>query len=242
MGIYKINIEKFGDEYLLVNWPQEISPKISENILQFNSLLHKEIKNDFIESNITYASLCIRFDPENISFEDLEKTLKVIYKGFNPAIKRNNTLWEIPVCYHPDLAPDLNLFCEKKNIEIDNLIEWHTKVIYRVYFLGFLPGFLYLGGLDERLYLPRRSTPRQSVPKGAVGIAGSQTGIYPQASPGGWNLIGRSPIELFTPTNNPPVVIQSGDEVKFKAIQFEEFKMIEDQVINKNFSLGQINS
>ncbi len=236
MGIYKIRIEKFGDEYALINWPQKIDPEISEDLLQFDHLINQKFEDWFIESNTTYASLCIRYDPAKISFNDLEKTLKVTYQSFNSLAKRDSNLWEIPVCYHPEVAEDSIIFCKQKNIDLAQLIKWHSEVIYRVYFLGFLPGFLYLGGMDKRLELPRRSTPRQSVPKGAVGIAGNQTGIYPQVSPGGWNLIGRSPIELFDAENPSPCFIQPGDQVKFKPIDLRTFSEIITSVYNNNFS------
>ena len=154
MGSYKIGVEKFGNDYLLINWPSRIDPKISEELLQFEVFLNEKFKDIIIETNPTYASLCVRFNPLQSSFDDLEKTVKVTYLSFNSSAEENITTWEVPVCYHSDLAPDIISFCEQKEMTFETLIDCHTFPIYRVYFLGFLPGFLYLGGMDERLNLP----------------------------------------------------------------------------------------
>jgi len=242
MGNFKINIEKFGDSYLLINWPNRIDVSISEELLQFNTFINQKLNCGIIETNNTYTSICVRFDPSIVSYIDLEKTLMVTYQNFSSAQLDNYSTWEIPVCYHRELAPDLESFCRKKEISKKTLIEWHTSPEYRVYFLGFLPGFLYLGGMDKRLNLERKSTPRQSVPKGAVGIAGNQTGVYPQASPGGWNLIGRSPAEFFSLQQSPPISIKPNDRVKFKSISIEMFNNIQLKVKENTYSLNEINT
>lgn len=130
----------------------------------------------------------------------------------------------IPVCYQPSYAPDIQALATEKNCSVGDIIAWHRSRTYLVYMIGFLPGFPYMGEVDERLAAPRKTTPRNSVPAGSVGIAGNQTGIYPVASPGGWQLIGRTPLKLFRPDQTVPVLLQPGDEVVFYSITEDEFE------------------
>ena len=130
---------------------------------------------------------------------------------------------DIPVCYGGEYGPDLADVAQHTGLELDEVISLHRGADYLVHAVGFTPGFGYLGGLSEKLYTPRRSTPRPSVPAGSVGIGWQQTGVYPLASPGGWQLIGRTPIALFRPSENPPAVLRVGDRVTFRAITREEF-------------------
>ena len=151
------------------------------------------------------------------------ETIKEAY--FSAPDKAKNMavyLYRLPVCYTLRFCEDVALF-SARGIDHGTLIQKHTEPTYNVYMLGFLPGFVYLGGLDPKLAMPRRKSPRPKVEKGAVGIAGQQTGIYPMESPGGWNIIGRTPFPLFLPQNDPPVILQAGDRVRFYAIDEAEF-------------------
>jgi inhibitor of KinA len=130
---------------------------------------------------------------------------------------------KIPVCYEAAFAPDLAELATEKNLTTDEVIRLHTNTVYRVYMIGFLPGFPYMGKVDGRMATPRRSSPRTSIPAGSVGIAGEQTGIYPLSSPGGWNIIGRTPIRLFDKDRPEPVLLQPGDAVQFYSITEDEF-------------------
>ena len=130
---------------------------------------------------------------------------------------------EIPVCYDPEFGPDLGWVAKQAKLTPEEVIKRHGKPEYLVYLVGFAPGFPYLGGLPKELHTPRHAKPRMVVPPGSVGIGGQQTGIYPLATPGGWNLIGRTPVRLFRPEENPPVLLRAGDQVKFRAISREEF-------------------
>ena len=136
-------------------------------------------------------------------------------------------LVEIPVCYDEEFGPDLGVVAKQAKISVADVIKRHGKPEYLVYLVGFAPGFPYLGGLPKELETPRRAKPRMVVPPGSVGIGGKQTGIYPIATPGGWNLIGRTPVKLFRPADEPPVLLRAGDRVKFKAITREEFAKLE---------------
>jgi inhibitor of KinA len=133
-------------------------------------------------------------------------------------------VFEIPVCYGGDFGPDIAEVAQHGGLTIDRVVSLHSRPQYDVQAIGFTPGFPYLAGLAKELNTPRRATPRLSVPAGSVGIGGQQTGVYPLSSPGGWQLIGRTPLELFNVSKNPPAVLQVGDRVKFKAITEQEFE------------------
>ncbi len=135
---------------------------------------------------------------------------------------------EVPVCYGGDFAPDLGRVAAQAKLSPEEVVKRHAKAEYRVHLIGFAPGFPYLGGLPKELQTPRHAKPRMAVPAGSVGIGGEQTGIYPQSTPGGWNLIGRTPLRLFRPEENPPVLLQAGDVVKFRAITPEEFAKLSE--------------
>ena len=134
---------------------------------------------------------------------------------------------EIPVCYGDEFGPDLALVAKQAKLPPEEVVKRHAKPEYLVYLVGFAPGFPYLGGLPKELETPRHAKPRMVVPPGSVGIGGAQTGIYPLATPGGWNLIGRTPVKIFRPADNPPVLLRAGDRVKFKVIMPAEFDQLE---------------
>ncbi len=141
-----------------------------------------------------------------------------------PGRRRPAGRWKIPVCYEADLGPDLPVVAGRSGLSIEQVIERHAGAIYRVHCLGFTPGFPFLGGLPPELATPRRAEPRRAVPAGSVGIGGSQTGIYPIASPGGWNLIGRTPLRLFEADAPEPARLRPGDRVRFRRISLTEFQ------------------
>jgi inhibitor of KinA len=130
---------------------------------------------------------------------------------------------EIPVCYDPEFAPDINDVAQRADISPSEVVHLHTAAEYRVACIGFVPGFPFLTGLAKKLATPRRDVPRKEIPAGSVGIGGAQTGIYPLRSPGGWNLIGRTPLKLFDPAKDPPTLLRAGDRVRFRAITRQEF-------------------
>ncbi|MFZ0915891.1 MAG: 5-oxoprolinase subunit PxpB [Candidatus Udaeobacter sp.] len=133
---------------------------------------------------------------------------------------------EIPVCYDPEFAPDLDEVARHAQISTEQVVDLHSGADYRVACIGFVPGFPFMAGLPKKIATPRRSNPRKEIPPGAVGIGGAQTGIYPLRSPGGWNLIGRTPLKLFDPTKDPPVLFRAGDRARFRAITREEFNSL----------------
>jgi inhibitor of KinA len=207
-----------------VEWPPEIHENILQDVLNFKL----KIQYEFIESEIqvtsAYNSLLITYDftIENINDEIL--TLKSLYSSREVTKKQTLRLWKIPVCYDDEFALDLEELSFEKKLSKSKIIKLHSDTIYTVYFIGFLPGFLYLGGLDKSLHFPRKSTPRQHIKKGAVAIGGTQTGIYPNESPGGWNIIGNSPITFFDASNNMPCFAKAGDKIRFVPIGLKGYQ------------------
>lgn len=186
----------FGECSILIEWPQVISEKTLSNVLLFRQQLKNFDFKEKVYIKSAYSSILITYDSAINNFYDEVLTLKSIYSENYFLNKEPSRLWKIPVCYDTEFGLDLEEISKKNNIEIPSIIKLHTSTNYLVYFLGFLPGFLYLGGLDKQLHFPRKSTPRLKVNKGSVAIGGSQTGIYPNESPGGWNIIGNTPLNF----------------------------------------------
>jgi inhibitor of KinA len=172
-----------------------------------------------------YASLLVIYDPLRVEPAEVSAWITSALEGPAPAPRGRER--EIPVLYDPELAPDLAPLAAEKGLAVDELIALHTAPTYRCYLLGFRPGFPFLRGLDPRLAAPRLPTPRVRVPTGAVGIGGEQTGVYPVESPGGWRLIGRTPLRLFDVARPEPFLVQAGDSVRFVAIDRPTFDRLE---------------
>ena len=209
-----------GDSTLVVKLGEAIDTETNEVVHNLIDKLEKEIINqNYIEDIYpTFNNIVINYDNLLIDFETLKIDLSK--KISNHLIKYQNNLYEekiieIPVKYGQEYGPDLKNMSEKLKISEEKIIEIHTQSLYRIFMIGFMPGFPYLGGLDKRISFPRLSTPRKIVPEGSVGIAGMQTGIYPFDSPGGWNIIGRTDKKLFDADNNPPALLSSGLNLKF---------------------------
>ncbi len=209
-----------GDSTLVVKLGEAIDTETNEVVHNLIDKLEKEIINqNYIEDIYpTFNNIVINYDNLLIDFETLKIDLSK--KISNHLIKYQNNLYEekiieIPVKYGQEDGPDLKNMSEKLKISEEKIIEIHTQSLYRIFMIGFMPGFPYLGGLDKRISFPRLSTPRKIVPEGSVGIAGLQTGIYPFDSPGGWNIIGRTDKKLFNADNNPPALLSSGLNLKF---------------------------
>lgn len=237
---FKLRYSRFNTSSILIEWPAIIDDKILKNILIYK----KNIKQNYIKQNIeiitAYNSILIvyLFTIDNINDEIL--TLKNLYSEQNESIKVKSTLWEIPVCYEDEFSPDIDAFSINKGLLKSEIIRRHSKPIYTVFFIGFLPGFLYLGGLDSSLFLDRKTTPNLNVKKGSVAIGGQQTGIYPQDSPGGWHSIGNSPIELFNANENTPCKIKVGDKVKFVPIEKAAYYTIFNSKSTSQYQLKSI--
>jgi inhibitor of KinA len=170
-------------------------------------------------------------------YERIKQTLAALYQSIDSSILSASFLWEIPVCYDAQFGIDLDEMSGHLGLSAKEIIELHSGATYTVYFIGFLPGFLYLGGLDKRLYVSRKAIPRLRVPKGAVAIGGQQTGIYPMQSAGGWNIIGNTPISLFDATKEPPCFARSGDKINFLPVDMEAYEQIREKINQGNYQL-----
>lgn len=234
---FDLSFKKIGQQAILIEWPDRIDESILDDLLHFKQQLTSNLKNslDIIDVVTAYNSLCIIHRNDVPNFARRIEILKKIYAQSPDAKLDEKRLIHIPVCYEASFAKDLKVFLETKNLTLSKLIELHVRPTYKVYFLGFLPGFMYLGGLVEALHLPRKGIPELHIPKGAVAIGGGQTGIYPQESPGGWHVIGSSPIEFFNIDADSPCVAQPGDNVRFYPISSVEYSKIQSEVKLGNF-------
>ncbi len=229
--------KSFGNRAILIEWPAEIDKKTLKNVILFkNKILNHNLKS-ILEVIIGYNSLTIIYIYTIKNIYSEFSALKSIYFSDISQIKVKNYRWRVPVCYDKKFGIDLQEISQKNGLEIDAIIALHFSQIYTVFFIGFLPGFLYLGGLDKQLFFDRKSTPRLDVKKGSVGIGGMQTGIYPSQSSGGWNIIGNSPISFFNPKCEQPCFAKSGDEIQFYKIQFEEYMQIKNRVETGSYKL-----
>jgi len=229
----------FGNFAILVAWDAEISISISEDILKFQQKI-KAIKDPNITDVVMgYSSLTVLFKNTGIGYLSKVKSLKEIYKSKYTGFKKTAFTWEIPVCYDLEYGIDLQEISKKTNLEVSEIIKLHAQTLYRVYFIGFLPGFLYLGGLDAQLFFERKANPRLHVAKGSVAIGGKQTGVYPSESAGGWNVIGKTPVNFFNINENNPCFAKAGDFIKFRAIDKDVFLQIQKEVKENSYQISK---
>ena len=222
------SFKPMGDKGVLINFEQKISPQISLQIRRFASKLKQKPYEAVVEIIPAYASICVVYNPVIALYEDMVKYCTELLEAETNEEEAGSTVFEIPVLYNEQTGPDINFVAEYNGLNIDEVIAIHTSKPYLIYMLGFAPGFCYLGGMDERIAAPRQKVPRQKIKPGTVGIAGSQTGMYPIESPGGWQLIGITPLKLYDPKRNPPVYYKSGDYIKYKAVDEAEFEKISE--------------
>ncbi|WP_297471286.1 5-oxoprolinase subunit PxpB [Thermococcus sp.] len=215
-----MKIKPLGDSALLISLGETIDEEINEKVHALTRTIEQANFEWLVEVVSAYSSLAVIYDPALVDFESVKRAIE----GIEIASERfEGKLVEVPVVYGGKYGPDLEFVAKYNGLSVDDVIEIHSRPVYRVYFLGFLPGFAYLGGMDERIATPRLEKPRLKVPAGSVGIAGKQTGIYPLESPGGWRLIGRTPLRLFNPAKDPPTLFRPGDRMKFVPIDESEF-------------------
>ena len=223
---YKLTYKPFGERSILIEWPHEINENILENVLSFKEKLQAVLIEQVIEVKHAYNSILLTYKNYIFNFNECITELKSIYNSTVANQKLERFLWTIPVCYDAVFGLDLEALSQEKNIPIADVIKLHTEAIYTVYFIGFLPGFLYLGGLNEILNTPRKASPRLKIQQGAVAIGGNQTGVYPTESPGGWNIIGNTPISFFNPILEKPCFAKAGDKIKFKSVSIDAYNDI----------------
>lgn len=229
-------IEPAGDAAIVIRYGNEIEYSVHRKVQMLSNYLTQNSFKGFIECIPSYTSLTVFYDPLLVEKSHAYKVGQIVspYKNVRSIIEdiltnlkdeeiETHRTVEIPVCYGGECGPDLEFVAKQNNLTTDEVISLHSGGEYLVYMLGFAPGFPFLGGMSEKIATPRRSTPRTSIPAGSVGIAGKQTGVYPISTPGGWQLIGQTPLSLFLSEKEPPSLLQAGDIVKFYPISYNDF-------------------
>jgi len=211
-----------GDSALVAVFGEQIDLVVNKQIHALDQLLNEDKPDGIIETLPTYTSLLIRYDPLIASFDQVETWVTKHFQQ-NQVIGLDEVKRvEVPVVYGGKYGPDLEHVAQLHNMSVSEVIERHTHSDFTVFMMGFTPGFPYLGGLDPEIATPRLESPRTHVPAGSVGIAGKQSGIYPITSPGGWQILGYTPLRLFDPQRDPPFLLAPGNQVKFVSIAEED--------------------
>ena len=211
-----------GDRSLLVELGDDISPAVNQCVQELFTALDMQPIDGVRELVPSYRSLLVIYEPLKISPDDLKRAIGDTYDHLNQTELPEPRTIDIPIVYGGEQGPDLAYVAQHHHITPQEVIDYHTRPTYRVYMIGFTPGYPYLGEVPDAIATPRRTTPRILVPKGSVGIAQKQTGIYSVDSPGGWQIIGWTPVNLFDPHAQPPSLLMMGDRVRFRAITAEE--------------------
>ncbi|WP_291493025.1 5-oxoprolinase subunit PxpB [Desulfurella sp.] len=219
-----------GDKALVVEFGNEISEEINNIVINLSFFIETLNLPEIEEVVPTYRSLLIYYNPTRSNIIELKEKIEGLIENLTMIKPKEPKTFFVPVLYGGEFGPDLSFVAEFNNISESEVIRLHTSVKYKIYMIGFAPGFPYLGGMLEKISTPRLETPRKLVKAGSVGIAGKQTGIYPIDDPGGWRIIGRTPIKIYNPLNDPPVLFLPGDYIKFEAISHNEYDQIVKQV------------
>lgn len=208
---------------MIVEFGNEISMELHNKVRSLMLTLQEQPVQGIVELVPTYRSLAVYYNPLLLTFRQLQTQLNLMTENMEKKVLPAARVMEIPTVYGGNYGPDLDFAAGYLRLSAAEVISLHTSVDYPVYMLGFTPGFPYLGGMDERLAVPRLDQPRTNIPRGSVGIADKQTGIYPVDSPGGWRVIGRTPLALYDAAAADPVLLRAGDYLRFRAIDEEEY-------------------
>lgn len=224
----KISILTAGDSSLLVQFGDEIKPEINRKIAATVQLMREQHIEGVLDVIPAFCSLLVNYDPRVASYNEIKTRITNLLKIETTAGAERKRIFEIPVCYGGKYGPDMAFIAEHAGMTEAEVIRLHSSRDYLIYMLGFLPGFCYLGGLDERLHTPRLASPRLKIEAGSVGIGGSQTGIYPMDSPGGWQLMGMTPVKTYDPERKIPILVEAGDYIRFVPVDEEEYMRIKE--------------
>lgn len=231
-AIPSYRIFPLGDQALVIDFGNRVDESLNNAVISLFRLFQNTSLRGVVDFVPAYSSLTIFYDPEILTgyqgsretaFHFFSKQVHDICHTYTGIEEKSSEVIKIGVCYDPGFAPDMPMVCERAGMDAASVIELHTSITYRVYMLGFLPGFAYLGETDARLDVPRKKIPSE-VQQGSVGLAGRQTGVYPFRSPGGWQIIGRTPVTLFDAHASQPSLLKAGDLVRFYSITTDEFK------------------
>jgi len=212
-----------GDRGLLVEYGSDIDPAVNQKVRSMAVALQHHRTDGVVDVVPAYCSMLVIYDPAATTSETLQEVLLFLEKRLPELQVSAPVVVDIPVCYEGEYGPDMDEVATRTGLTPQEIARIHSEPEYMIYMIGFTPGFPFLGGLPESLHVPRLETPRLSVPAGSVGIANNQTGICPQSTPGGWHLIGQTPLRLFTPERMKPIPYQPGDRIRFRPISPLEF-------------------
>ncbi|MEC1012057.1 5-oxoprolinase subunit PxpB [Bacillus altitudinis] len=237
-----ITFHPLGDAAIVIQAGTDISEDIHERVKQLFSCVEQHPFEGYVEAVQAFTNVTVFYEPYTVYQsaqlkqraispyewvkDYIENLLEDNWQEGNQAKRR---IIDIPVCYGGELGPDLEEVARINDLTPEEVVRIHTSGTYLVYMIGFAPGFPFLGGLSEKIAAPRRETPRMSIPKGSVGIAGKQTGVYPISTPGGWQLIGQTPLSLFQPNAERPSLLKAGEEVRFVQLSEKEFFSMKEE-------------
>jgi inhibitor of KinA len=220
------SVEPLGERAVVVRLGDAINEATFNRVQQFARQLEAAALPGVVEWVPTFTTVAVYYDPLRVEPSELMEAIGNLAATSTTREPGERRIVEIPVCYGGEYGEDLEAVTQHSGLSTGEVIAIHSGSDYLVYMLGFAPGFPYLGGMSPRIAMPRRTSPRLKIPAGSVGIAGEQTGIYPLETPGGWQLIGRTPLPLFRPNDNPPTLLQAGDVVRFRPISVEEYRSL----------------
>ncbi|RKO65859.1 5-oxoprolinase subunit PxpB [Desulfofundulus salinus] len=229
-----------GDRAIVVEFGNEINPEINRRVRNLYLALQRSGIGGIGEMIPTYRSLLIYYDPMQLPLNQLIDYIQEVEADMERLKLPHPKIYVIPVIYGGEYGPDLEDVARYNQLTPGEVIQIHTATDYLIYMLGFAPGFPYLGGMSLRIATPRLKTPRTHIPAGSVGIADKQTGIYPIDSPGGWRIIGRTPVKLYDPYREPPVLLSAGNYVRFVSITAEDYHKIKAAVEQNTYTLQEL--
>ena len=217
-----------GDSAIAVEFGREIDLNINNQVAAMRTVIEAAIDEGKIKGIVelvpTYGSLLVVYDQLAVGYAGLIEQLKILAEGLEGVVIPDREVVEIPVVYGGEYGPDLGIVAQLNSLSEDEVIKRHSEAEYPIYMLGFVAGFPYLGGMDKSIAAPRKQTPRLKIPAGSVGIAGQQTGIYSVESPGGWQIIGRTPLKLYDADREKPILLRAGQGIRFKPITEAEYE------------------
>lgn len=237
----KLNIRQISETHFMIYEQNEINPEVRDKISNIVSHIESYKHPAILSVTSSYRSIMVAFEATTYTYETLIKELNLQNINFeSDSGKKSKKVITLPVVYGEQYGPDLNIVAEHSQLTKEEVIKLHSDENYLIYAIGFLPGFPFLGGLNKQLYTPRKETPRSKIKSGSVGIANNQTGLYPKESPGGWQIIGRTPIDVFNLERNPMILYEAGDYISFKAIEEQEFQEIEREIESGKFDYSRL--